>query len=419
MLGGMKFIHGFAVLLYGLANANAADWPAWRGPHGDGLSDETGLPMHWSATENLAWSVELPERGNSTPVVWGEQVFITQAIEKEGRRMVWCFDRKTGGKLWEAGTTYTEVEATHATNPYCAGSPATDGERVIANFASAGVFCFDLKGREIWHRDLGKLHHIWGNGASPVLANGLCYLNVGPSEKVKLVALDSKTGATVWEREEPRRTVPGNQPDFYGSWSDPLPRIIDGKPQLIMSWPLRVCAMEAMTGKEIWTCQGLNQLVYTSPLLSDGIVVSMGGYNGMALGVKVGGQGDVTESHRLWHHAKSPQRIGSGAIHDGYIFILNDPGVAQCFNLKTGEQLWQERLQGPAATGQNWSSLVISEGRCYAVNQGGDAFVFKASPQFELLATNSMGETVIGSMAVSDGQLFIRGYKHLFCVGRK
>jgi len=145
----------------------------------------------------------------------------------------------------------------------------------------------------------------------------------------------------------------------------------------------------------------------------------MGGYNGMALGVKVGGQGDVTESHRLWHHAKSPQRIGSGAIHDGYIFILNDPGVAQCFNLKTGEQLWQERLQGPAATGQNWSSLVISEGRCYAVNQGGDAFVFKASPQFELLATNSMGETVIGSMAVSDGQLFIRGYKHLFCVGRK
>lgn len=375
--------------------------------------------MKWSATENLAWAVELPERGNSTPVVWGDEVFITQAIEKEGRRMVWCFDRKTGGKRWEAGTTYTEAEATHSTNPYCAGSPVTDGERVIANFASAGVYCFDLKGREIWHRDLGKLHHIWGNGASPVLANGLCYLNVGPSEKVKLVALDSKTGDTVWEHEEPRQAVPGNQPDFYGSWSDPLPRMIDGKPQLIMSWPLRVCAMEAMTGKEIWTCQGLNQLVYTSPLFSDGIVVSMGGYNGMALGVKVGGQGDVTESHRLWHHAKSPQRIGSGAIHDGHIFILNDPGVAQCFNLKTGEQIWQERLQGPAATGQNWSSLVISEGRCYAVNQGGDAFVFKAGPKFELLAVNSMGETVIGSIAVSDGQLFIRGYKHLFCVGRK
>lgn len=398
---------------------HAANWPSWRGPHNDGHCDETGLPVKWSATDNVAWSVELPDRGNSTPVVWGDKVFLTQAIEKEGKRLLLCFDQKTGKQLWQAGTKYTEAETTHPTNPYCSASPATDGERVVVSFASAGVFCYDLSGKELWHRDLGTLHHIWGNAASPVLAYGLCYLNSGPSTgPTALVALDPKTGKTVWKDDEPKRPAPGNA-DFYGSWSDPLPRTVDGKAQLIMNWPFRVCAVDAMTGAEIWTCEGLNQLVYTSPVFSDGIVVSMGGYNGMDLAVKAGGKGDVTSSLRLWQHPKSPQRIGSSVIHEGHIYILNDPGIAQCIDLKTGEQIWSERLRGPGPVGQNWSSIVLSEGKCYAVNQGGDAFVFKASPTFELLATNSMGEKVIGSVAVSDGQLFIRGHKHLFCIGKR
>lgn len=395
----------------------AANWPSWRGPHNDGTCDEKGLPVQWSAKENVAWSVDLPDRGNSTPVIWGDKVFITQSVEKDKKRLLLCFDKKTGKQLWQAGTTYTEPETTHATNPYCSASPVTDGERVIVSFASAGVFCFDLNGKELWHRDLGKVHHIWGNGASPVLANGLCYLNFGPGEMASLVAMDPKTGAMVWKYDEPKREVSGNA-DFYGSWSDPLPREIDGKPQLIMSWPFRVCAMDAKTGQESWTCEGLNALVYTSPLYSNGIVVAMGGYNGMDLAVKAGGKGDVTTSQRLWQHLKCPQRIASGAIHDGHIYILNDPGIAQCIDLKTGEALWTERLKGPGPTSQNWSSVVISEDKCYAVNQGGDAFVFKASPKFELLATNSMGEKVIGSVAVSDGKLFIRGHKHLFCIGK-
>ena len=400
------------------AAAPAANWPSWRGPHNDGTCDETGLPLKWSATDNVAWSAELPDRGNSTPIVWGDKLFVTQAVEKEGRRLLLCFDKKTGKKLWEAGTTYKEDEPTHGTNPHCSGSPVTDGERVVVNFASAGVFCFDLNGKELWHRDLGTVHHIWGNGTSPVLANGLCYLNFGPGTQSVLYALNPKTGETVWKHDEPKREAPGNK-DYYGSWSDPLPRDIDGKAQLLVNWPLRVCAVDAKTGEEIWTCEGINQLVYTSPLLSDGVVVAMGGYSGMDLGVKTGGKGDVTKTHRLWQHPKCPQRIASGAIHEGHIYILNDPGIAQCINLKTGETVWSERLKGPGPSGQNWSSVVISEGKCYAVNQGGDAFVFKASPKFELLSTNSMGEKVIASVVVSDGQVFIRGHKHLFCIGKK
>jgi outer membrane protein assembly factor BamB len=410
-----------ALLLATVVTAHAANWPSWRGPHGDGTCDEVSLPTKWSDTENVAWKIDLPDRGNSTPVIWGDKVFVTQAIEKEGKRLLLCFDKKTGKQLWEKGTTWKEPETTHGTNPYCSASPVTDGERVVVSFASAGVFCYDLNGRELWQRDdLGPQKHIWGNGASPVLVGDLCLLNHGPGENAALIAMDKKTGRTIWQHAEPIRA--GDKDGargFYGSWSDPLPRVINGRAELLMSWPFRVCSIDPRTGKDFWTCEGLNPLCYTSTLFANGIVVGMGGYNGKALAVKAGGDGDVTETHRLWQHPKSPQRIGSGAIHDGHIYILNDPGIAQCIDLKTGAEVWNERLKGGGPTGQNWSSIVISEGKCYAVNQGGDAFVFKASPTFELLATNPMGEKVIGSIAVSDGHLFIRGHKHLFCIGGK
>ena len=393
------------------SSLSAANWPSWRGPHNDGTCDETGLPTTWSVPDhkNIAWSVELPDRGNSTPVIWGDKIFVTQAIEKEGKRLVLCFDKKTGTKLWENGLAFTKPETTHATNPFCSGSPATDGECVIANFASAGVSCFDLSGKELWHRDLGPQQHIWGSGTSPVIVGDVVYLNHGPGKDAKLVALDKKTGKTLWERPEPiREGDKDGARGFYGSWSDPLPRTVDGKAQLLMSWPYYACSIDAETGKDLWKCEGLNALCYTSPLLAGDIMVAMGGYNGKDLAVKLGGSGDVTETHRLWQHPKCPQRIASGAIHESHIYILNDPGIAQCMDLKTGEQIWNERLKGNGPTGQNWSSIVISEGKCYAVNQGGDAFVFRASPKFELLATNPMGEKVIGSIAVSDGRLLYK-----------
>ena len=400
----------------------AANWTSWRGPHHDGTCDETGLPLTWSVPDNknIAWSVELPGPGNSTPVVWEDKVFVTQAVKKEGKRLLLCFDKKSGKKLWEGGLTYHHPETTHDTNPLCSGSPATDGERVIVNFASAGVSCFDLEGKELWHRDLGQQKHIWGSGTSPVIVGDVVYLNHGPGEFTRLVAMDKKTGKVLWERPEPiREGDKEGARGYYGSWSDPLPRVINDKPQLLMSWPYYACAIDPATGKDLWKCDGLNPLVYTSPLLEGDTMIAMGGFSGMALAVKVGGSGYVTATHLLWHHPKSPQRIASGAIHEGHIYILNDSGVAQCINVKTGEQVWNERLKGNGPSGQNWSSIVISEGNCYAVNQVGDAFVFKASPKFELLAANPMGEKVIGSIAVSDGRLFIRGYKHLFCVAAK
>jgi outer membrane protein assembly factor BamB len=415
-------VPGIAAIQFFVASAWADNWPAWRGPEGTGVAPEKNLPLHWSTNENIRWKTPLPERGNSTPIVWKDRVFITQSVES--RRTLMCFDRADGKLLWQEGPTHPGKEMSHETNPQSSSSPVTDSERVIAWFGSAGLYCYDFQGKEIWHRDLGEQRHIWGYGSSPILYHDLCILNFGPGTRTFLIAVEKKTGKTVWQIDEPGgdsgENKPGeSKPAWIGSWSTPIMIKAAGREELVLSWPKRVVAFDPKSGKELWTCSGLNALAYTSPLYDKKkeIVVAMGGFGGMSLAVKAGGSGDVTETRRLWHHPKTKQRIGSGVIHDGYIYILNDPGVAECFELETGKLVWEERLKGPASRSDNWSSMVLTDGKLYAVNQGGDAFVLKASPKFEVLATNSLGEPTIGSMAVSDGQIFIRTYQSLCCIG--
>jgi len=404
------------------AGASLADnWPAWRGPTGTGVATDTDLPTRWSTNEHVRWQSPLPERGNSTPIIWGGRVFVTQAIEKEHRRTLMCFDRANGRRLWQSGLTYLEKEATHSTNPFCSASPVTDGQRVMAWFGSAGLYCYDLDGKELWLRDLGRQSHIWGNASSPVLHGDLCILNFGPGERTFLIALDKRTGKTVWQVDEPggnsgEKQAGQEKIEWVGSWSTPIVIAAGGHLELILSWPRRVVAFEPESGRELWACRGLNPLAYTSPLHADGVVVCMGGFNGSSLAVKAGGRGDVTETRRLWHVPKTKQRIGSGVIAGGHIYILDDPGVAECIELLTGKVVWEERLKGPGAKSDSWSSMVLSGDKLYVVNQSGDTFVFKASPKFELLATNPLGETTMASLAVADGDIFIRTYDHLWCI---
>ena len=411
-------------ILFSVAGGN---WPAWRGPHGTGVCDETNLPVRWSAGSNVQWRVELPERGNSTPIVWGNRVFVTQAIGE--RRTVMCFDRAEGRLLWQKGVTTRENEPTHETNPYCAASPVTDGERVIVSFASDGLLCYDFTGREVWRRtDLGRQIHIWGNGSSPVIRGDLCFLNFGPGQTAYLLAVDKTTGQTRWRKDEesgygkaPAPDVRGNErareATFVGSWSTPVLAGIEGREQLLMSWPRRLAAYDPKTGRELWTCSGLNPLVYTSPLPAGDLVVAMGGFAGSTIAVRAGGRGDITDERRVWHHPRTKQRIGSGVVHDGHIYVHNDPGVAECFELATGRLVWEERLAGPGPSGVNWSSILLAGGNCYTISQGGDCFVFKASPKFEVIAVNPLGEPSNASIAASDNQLFIRTHVALWCIG--
>ncbi|MCI0534202.1 MAG: PQQ-binding-like beta-propeller repeat protein [Verrucomicrobiales bacterium] len=381
------------------------------------------MPIRWSTTNNVKWRVALSERGNSTPIVWDDRIFVTQPAGN--RRMLICFNRGDGKLLWQAGVTSAEAEPTHSTNPYCSASPATDGERVIVSFASDGLWCYDFSGKELWHRtDLGRQIHIWGNGSSPVIHENLCFLNFGPGEGTYLLAVDKKTGKTMWRQDEatdyvhPKTGETATQGKTYiGSWTTPVLTKVEGKDQLLMSWPKRLVAYDPNSGRELWTCAGLNPLVYTSPIYAEGIVVTMGGFNGMAMALRAGGNADVTEFRRLWHHPKTKQRIGSGVIHNGYIYIHNDPGVAECFELKTGKLVWEERLKGKGASGSNWSSVMLADGNCYTITQGGDCFVFKASPQFELLSANFLGEPSNSSVVPSNGELFIRTHQALWRIG--
>lgn len=422
-----RFIASLVVLTFVVSTTTAANWPSWRADlAGSGETHESKLPIKWSRDVNVKWRTPLPNRGNSTPVVWGKRVFVTQVVEEHDFRSVMCFDRKDGRLLWQKGVEYQEEERSHRTNPYCSASPVTDGERVVVTFASAGVFCYDMDGKLLWKRDLGPQDHTWGNASSPVLHRDLCILYHGPGAGARLVAMDKFTGRTVWEFKEPawkigKRTdgFQGNEEKgIVGSFSTPIIVQADGRDELIMSFPTELKAFNPETGSELWNCHGLNPLVYTSPVWHDGVVVAMGGYYGNSLAVKTGGSGDVTGTHRLWHKVRHNGGIGSGVVRDGHIYYPNTGGIGYCLNVKTGEEVWEERLQGPSRRSGAWGSPIIAGDVVYFLNQGGDTIVYRADTKFEQLAVNSLGEQTNSSIIVSDGQLFIRTHEALWCIGK-
>lgn len=596
--------------------AAGSNWPGWRGPDGTGVSSEKDLPLKWTDKENVRWHVALPGPGNSSPIVWGNRVFIAQAVQKENRRTLMCFDRENGKLLWQSGVTYAENEPTQQNNPYCAGTPVTDGERVYVCFGSAGVCAYDMDGKEAWHRDLGKLNHGFGNAVSPILHGDLCILNFGPDAKARLVALNKDTGTTAWEIEPPKvdpseqpqmgggfggpggrggtggrggfgpgtmlapsilsqadkngdqrltkeeftaladawfdkldagKTGKVNQERFVeklgemlpapqgfgsggggqggagqrggggpgfgpagfvgpglfaaadadkdgsltrpelkatfskwasewdpdksgslnedklreglnaalprpnfagpggpgggrgrggpggpggpggfaggpnGSWSTPIIVNASGRGELIMNFPNRLAAFDPKTGKQLWISKGLGGTIYTTPLWGEGALVGMssGMGGGNAIALKPGGSGELTESQRLWRLDRVKSGIGSGVISGGHIYTLSQDGVAICLSLSTGQTVWEERLPSTRSQGGSWSSMVLAGDRIYVPNQAGDIFVIRAAPKFELLATNPLKGPMNSSIAVSDGELFIRTNEALWCISSK
>ncbi|MGK0186481.1 MAG: hypothetical protein ACI9R3_002264 [Verrucomicrobiales bacterium] len=400
------------------------NWPGWRGAEGNGISSEAELPLKWDATENVKWKVALPERGNSTPVVWGDRIFVTQAVGDD--RLVFCFSRSDGKELWRSGAKNVANEPTHETNPYCSASPATDGERVYAWFGSAGLYCFDMEGQEVWKRDLGEHRHEWGYSASPVVHRDLCYLNFGPGDRTFLLAVDKLTGRDVWRQELgkvevtlPRNDGFGSKNGVVGSWCVPLLINTGDREELVMSWPEQVRSYDPKTGEPLWYCRGLNPLVYSTTLFGEGVILAMGGYGGSTVAVRPGGSGDVTDTHRLWHKPRDSGHLGSGVIKNGHIYIVNMNGIAECIELMSGKSVWKERPKATTARSQSWSSMVLAGDRLYMPNQGGDTFVLRAAPRYELLATNPLNDGMTNaSLAVSDGHFYIRTHAHLWCIGK-
>jgi len=397
----------------------AANWPGWRGPTSDGHAPDKELPLTWSAKENVRWKVDLPGPGSSSPIVWGDRVFITQSLDKQGkRRAVMCFQKADGKLVWQKETAYPEVEPTHGTNPYCSATPVTDGKRVIASHGSAGMVCYDFDGKEMWRYDLGKLYHVWGTASSPILYGDLVILWCGPGERQFLLAVNKHNGKKVWRTDIPGGRFGKTQADWLGSWSTPIiPRIGDHD-ELIVGVPEKLKGFDPKTGAELWSCDGLGKLVYSSPVCSpEGIVVAFSGFYGPAMAVKAGGKGDVTKTHLLWHHTKGNQQcIGSPVLVGEHVYLIREPGQAQCFEIKSGKNLWDKHRAGD----RTWSSLVAGAGRLYIGNDAGEVHVLAASPRFQLLAKNVLSTGIIhGTIAIADGELFIRSHQHLWCISNK
>lgn len=404
---------------------DAPNWPQWRGPEGTGKTSATAVLTRWGPDQNVKWRAELPEPGNSTPVVWGDRIFLTQPLSDPKLRALICFDRRTGEELWRRGVAYTEDEASHRTNPYCSASPVTDGQRVIAWFGSAGLVCWDFDGVELWRRDLGRQQHMWGYGSSPILHDDLCILNFGPGNREFLLAVDKATGETRWqvdalddaaERELSGPENDGNANDFRsdkrrrerlrGSWNTPIVVEVDGRAELVAALPRRVSGYDPSTGKRLWTCGGSGPLAYASPMESDGVIVALGGYNGGSLAVRAGGQGDVTETHRLWHKPEHGGWLGTGVAHDGAIYVCDMGGVISCLDVRSGDELWKARSGG----GGTWSSITqTADGLMFLLTKSGTTTVFRPDRQgFEKVAENDLNETTNTSVVVTGDDVIIR-----------
>ncbi len=403
--------------------AFANTWPAWRGDlAGSGETQDARPPLKWGREENVRWRTTLPEAGNSTPVVHGDRVFVTQPITPENWRGLLCFDRATGKELWRNGIVYAAPERTHRTNPYCSPSPATDGTLVVTAYGSAGVAAYDFEGKEIWRRDLGPVDHTWGHSSSPVLFGDLCIVYHGPGEGSALYALDKSTGATVWKWEEPAWDTAGRNDGFagkedgvVGSFSTPILVEADGREELVMSFPTEVRAFAPSTGETLWTCAGLNPLVYTSPVAAGDIVVAMGGFHGNSLAVRAGGSGEVASTHRLWHKERHNGGIGTGVMKDGRYYYQTSGGVALCLDVESGEQLWEARLPG---AGKSWGSFVLAGDRIYSLSQAGDTVVFLAKPEgLGVVAQSDLREETNSSPVPVGDELFIRTHEALWCIG--
>jgi outer membrane protein assembly factor BamB len=412
-------------ILVSVAPVSADDWPAFRGPSGNGSSSEKKAPTTWAPDKNIKWKAPLPRPGNGSPIVSNGRVFVSCAEDADGKeRSLYCFDRKDGKKLWVKTVSYKfgskddpNGDTVHGTNPHCSGTPASDGKIVVVWHNSAGLHAYDFEGKELWNRDLGEFRHIWGHGTSPVLHDGKVFLNSGPGKRVFMTAINPADGKTLWETEEPHQGPDSSFNEikkYKGSWSTPLVVKVGGKEQLVCAMPTRLVAYNPSDGKILWWCEGIRpgpgDLMYSSPVVSGDIAVVIGGFGGAGFGARLGGAGDVTKSNQVWRNAKFPQSIGSGVAVGDHVYVPFE-GSLECLDPKTGKSAWRE-------AGRFWGSAVLAGGLLYVTDQKGTTVVVKPNPEkAEVVAKNELGESSNSTPAVSNGEIFIRTFKNVYCIG--
>jgi hypothetical protein len=386
---------------------SAADWPSWRGPTGDGLTSETAFPLRWTGTDNVAWKTPLPGVGHSSPIVHGDRIYLTTCKLDTKERVLLALDRTTGRRVWETVVLTALLEQKHNLNSYASSTPATDGQFIYVTFLHyprVVVACYSAAGKEVWRQSPGEFHSKHGFCSPPLLYDGLVIVNCDQDAEAYIVALDQKTGAERWRADRPNRTR---------SYCPPVVFELAGKPQLVISGSKSVASYEPRTGKQIWLIDGPTEQFVASLVQHDGILFMTCGFPTYhLLGIRPDGTGNVTNTHVLWHNGGDAAYVPSPIAHGGKFFVVTDNGLAMCLEPKTGQRHWKERLGK-----RHSASPVAAGGYLYFPADNGSTFVIKASAQFTLVTENKLGENIYASPALANGQIFLRGEKHLYCIG--
>ena len=423
--------------------AGKGDWPYWRGPAADGMAIGDA-PLHWSDTQNVRWKTEIPGRGSSSPVLWGDRIFVTTAVKTgsstapepaaapkaaPGAKMqlstpgpqvehtfqLLCLNRKTGKILWQQ-TAITAVphEGYHPTyGSFASNSPVTDGKYVYAFFGSRGIYCYDMKGKLIWKKDYGvqmRMRMAFGEGMAPVLSGDRLILVFDHEGDSFMVTLDKNTGKEIWKVNR----------DEKSNWAAPLVVDYKGQKQIIVSASNKLRSYDFNIGKVIWECAGLGTNTIPQPVRQDDLIFAMSGYlkpNLMA--IRLGREGVLTGTDAIvWSQAKGNSYTPSPVIYDNKLYVLTDNGMVSCYNARTGEPYYhQTRLP---KTYSFKSSPVGANGKLYMASENEDVLVLRMGEKFEVLATNTMTDQIfIATPAISGGEIFLRSQNRLYCIREK
>jgi len=424
-----SFAFGFAFLL-AVSNTRADNWERFRGPNGEGISNDKNIPIKFSAKDNVRWKTKIPGDGNGSPIVWGDRIFLQTASLDASERSLLCLDAKTGDIVWTRSIPGKNVKLSRKDTSHASASPTTDGEAVYIPFWNGKdiiMAAYRFDGEKIWQRNLGEFVSQHGAGVSPILYKDLlifpmdkdAHYDVNKKDKLvpnpsTLYAFDKKTGKTVWET--PREAI-------RACYS--MPFILNrpgGKPELLVTSTTAITSYDPLTGKSNWYWtwtfpKGPLRTIAATTYAKDMLLACSGDGDGRRLmvAVKLKGQGEEVRPEAAWFNDKQFPYATCMLSRGDHVFFVNDIGVAGCFHVKTGKEVWFERL--PDA--KMYASPILINGKMYAASEQGDVYVIDADTTYNLLAKNVIGERIRATPAVADGSMYIRGQYHLYCIGAK
>lgn len=409
------------VMLWSMGTVRADNWARFRGPDGSAVAADENIPTEFSLEKNLAWRAKLPGPGGSSPVVWGDRVFLTSysgyglsrdepGDEAKLVKHVLCFDRRDGKLLWQQDVKAKQPIASYADflvlHGYTTNTPYCDGERLYVSLGKTGLYCFDLNGKELWQADLGRGFHNWGSAGSPVLEDGRLFVNA-TIESQSLWAFNPASGEVLW-RARP----------VISSWSTPVRvELQDGSQELIFSVKGKLLGLNPATGETLWTATNEQSYAAPSPVIRGETIYSVySGRPSVLMAVKAGGKGDVSDSHVVWKAQGVGSGITSPVLLGEYIYAVSERGVLGCVAAESGEVLARERLSNSGDV-QVYASPIAIGDRLFIVTREDGVFVTSTGPKPKVLAQNKLDESVFNATpAVSDGQLFLRSDQYLYCI---